>query len=76
MDRNLDGVYFRVKRNKEWQNVCFSDLTREEKEDVCRDRSVEWLKELAFVMADTIKSIGDYFDLIGGDSTEEGTEIN
>lgn len=76
MNRNLDGVYFRVNREDTWKNICFSDLTREEKEEVCKDRSVEWLKELAFVMADTIKSIGDYFDLIGSDSTEEGTEIN
>lgn len=30
MDRKLDGVYFRIKRNDKWENVCFSDLTEED----------------------------------------------
>ena len=30
MDRNLDGVYFRVQRDGKWGNTCFSDLTQEE----------------------------------------------
>lgn len=76
MNRNLDGVYFRVNRKDTWENICFSDLTKEEKEEVCKDRSIEWLKELAFIMADTIKSIGDYFDLIGSNSEEEDIGIN
>lgn len=28
MQRNLDGVYFRVERDGKWQNICFSDLTK------------------------------------------------
>ena len=28
----LDGVYFRMARNSEWQDICFSDLTDSEKE--------------------------------------------
>lgn len=27
----LDGVYFRIKRDNEYHNICFSDLTEEEK---------------------------------------------
>ena len=75
MNRNLDGVYFRVKRDEAWRNVCFSDLTQEERDEVCKDRSAEWLKELAYIMADTIKSIGDYFDLIGSEEEDE-TKVN
>ena len=30
--RNLDGVYFRVKRNKNYENICFSDLSVIERE--------------------------------------------
>ena len=29
---NLDGVYFRVKRNGKWDNICFSDLTEDEQD--------------------------------------------
>lgn len=30
MNRELDGYYFRVKREDKWENICFSDLTDEE----------------------------------------------
>lgn len=30
MDRYLDGIYFRVKRDGKYENICFSDLTEEE----------------------------------------------
>ena len=33
MDRNLDGIYFRVQRDEKWENACFSDLTQEEMEN-------------------------------------------
>lgn len=65
MNRNLDGVYFRIKRDDEWQNICFSDLTEDEREDVGRGRSVEWWKSLAYRMADSLKEIGDTFDIVG-----------
>lgn len=31
MDRNLDGIYFRVNRDGRWKNSCFSDMTYPEK---------------------------------------------
>lgn len=65
MNRNLDGVYFRIKRDGEWQNICFSDLTEDEREDVGQGRSVEWWKSLAYRMADALKEIGDQFDIMG-----------
>ena len=63
MDRNLDGMYFRIKRNDEWKNVCFSDLTHYEKEEICKDRPVDWYKHLAYHLADCLKTIGDEFDI-------------
>ena len=30
INRDLDGIYFRVKRDDRWQNICFSDMTDEE----------------------------------------------
>lgn len=44
MNRDLDGLYFRVKRNNRWESVCFSDLTDEEMDKVLEGHSVQWLK--------------------------------
>ena len=46
MDRNLDGIYFRVQRDGKWGNACFSDLTQEEMERVMKNRNVDWLKSM------------------------------
>ena len=64
MNRNLDGVYFRVKRDDEWQDICFSDLTEDERSEVMKDRSVKWLQSLCNILANKLKDIGDQFDLV------------
>ena len=63
MDRQLDGVYFRVKREGKWCNVCFSDMTHEEREEVIKDRPAEWWKSLAYIMADRLRLVGDWLDI-------------
>ena len=63
MDRNLDGIYFRVKREDKWQNICFSDLSDTEMEDVLKNRTEEWLKNMCKVLGRTIKYIGDQLDI-------------
>lgn len=65
MNRNLDGCYFRVNRNGKWQNVCFSDLSPEERLEIVKDKDVGFLQRLCFILADTIKAIGEQFDLKG-----------
>ena len=62
--RNLDGIYFRIKRNGEYDNICFSDLTSEEKEYVLENKDVEWLKSMCMHMADVIRELGDDFEII------------
>ena len=37
--RDLDGVYFRIKRDEHYQAVCFSDLTKEERETVLEGKT-------------------------------------
>lgn len=64
MNRNLDGVYFRVKRDNEWQNICFSDLTEDERNKMMENRSVKWLQSLCNILANKLKDIGDQFDLM------------
>ena len=70
MNRELDGVCFRVARDGKWQPICFSDLTAAEREKVCEGRSAEWLKSLAYHLADCIKEIGEQFDIIAGEQNE------
>ena len=67
MNRGLDGVYCRIERDGKWQSICFSDLTEEEKEKVCEGRDAEWLKSLAYHLANCIKEIGEQFDITAGE---------
>lgn len=67
MKRNLDGVYFRVKRDEKWENICFTDLTQEEREGLIESKSAEWLKSMVLHLANVIESIGEEFDLVRGD---------
>lgn len=61
--RNLDSVYFRVERDGKWDNVCFSDMTKEERNKVMENRDSEWLKSMCQILADTIADIGEQFDI-------------
>jgi hypothetical protein len=58
--RNLDGVYFRI----DTEYICFSDLTEDQQDNVMENRSEEWLKSMCKHLANTIREIGDQFDLI------------
>ena len=64
MDRNLDGIYFRVQRDGKWENACFSDLTQEEMERVMENRDVDWLKSIGIQRGKTIRRIGDELDIV------------
>ena len=62
--RNLDGVYFRVKRNDEYKSVCFSDLTDTEMDEVLKDREDNWLRGLCKILGNSLRELGDQFDII------------
>lgn len=62
--RNLDGMYFRIKRGTKYQNVCFSDMTTEERLGVLDNKSVEFLKRIALTLAEKIREIGDKYDIV------------
>lgn len=61
--RNLDGFYFRVERNGKWQSICFSDLTEDEMREVIKNKSTDWLQNLAIGLGKVIRDIGDQLDL-------------
>jgi hypothetical protein len=67
MNRNLDGICFRIKRNGKYESICFSDMTVEEQNSVLEHKDKQWLKRMCKILAQTIKDIGDEFDIIGGE---------
>lgn len=63
MNRNLDGVYLRIQRDGKHQSICFSDLTEDEREELPR-KSLEWWRGLAYHLADSLKEVGEQFDIV------------
>ena len=66
MNRDLDGCYFRVRRDGEWDNVCFSDLSAEERAflfDKTKEKSASYWKSLAYHLADCLQAIGNQFNI-------------
>ena len=61
---NLDGCFFRVRRREKYEDLCFTDLTRDEQEELLKDKSPEFIVELTLHLAATLRQIGDEFDLI------------
>lgn len=53
----LDGVYYRVNRNSEWVNRCFSDLTKAEQEAFLSSLSGDGLKRLCCVLSETLRTV-------------------
>lgn len=64
--RDLDGIYFRVKRGKRWESICFSDLSDEEMDKVLEGHSVQWLKSTCKILGRTIRRIGDELENVSG----------
>ena len=57
MNHNLDGVYFRVKRDDKWQNICFTDLTDEETNTILKDRTGTWLLSMLEVLLNVYDNV-------------------
>lgn len=64
MNRNLDGSFFRVKRNGKWVNLCLSDMTTEERMEVMKNRDTVFLTRLCNCLADALKEIGEEFNIV------------
>ena len=67
IQRNLDGIYFRVQRDGKWMNVCYSDMTKDERDEVARKRAetgtpeeqVAWWRSMADLLADQLYDMGE-----------------
>lgn len=64
-ERNLDGIYFRIKRGDGYRNVCLSDMQEPEIEEVCKDRPPVWYVKVIKHLCNVIKELGDQYDLVG-----------
>lgn len=71
INRELDNIYFRVKRGKHWERIYFPYLTDEEMDKVLEGHSVEWLKSTCKILGRTIRDIGDSLDIAGWQKDEE-----
>jgi len=49
--RELCGIYFRVKRDGKYENICFTDMTEEEQKRAIYDFSPESLRNMCMVLA-------------------------
>ena len=61
--RNLDGVYFRVKTDDGYKNICWSDLTEEEMRKVLKGRKKDYITELAITIGQHLRAMGDQLDI-------------
>lgn len=62
--RDLDGMYFRIKRGDKWMDICFTDMTEAERKEVMEGRSAEWLGSLALCLAERLREVGDELNVV------------
>lgn len=62
MNRKLDGCYFSVVRDGVGQSVCFSDLTKKERDALLAGKDAQFLKNLCCYLADRIQELGDIIE--------------
>lgn len=70
-ERELDGIYYRVERNGKWHNLCFTDLTTDEQEEMIKKYDAEGLKRMVMLLAKILRDIGDTFNIIAKDENDE-----
>ena len=72
IQRNLDGIYFRVQRDGRWQSICYSDMTADERDGIARMRAehatpeeqVMWWRSVADLLADQLYDMGEQLGVV------------
>ena len=64
-ERNLSGIYARVKRGGKYRSMDITDMTREELADFLNNEkiSVGYLARLVQNLVETVQTIADKFDI-------------
>ena len=72
--RNLDGVYFRVKTQNGYENICWSDLTEEQMREILNTKDRDYIVELAITIGLSLRAMGDQMDIVAqyeGDTADD-----
>lgn len=72
--RELCGIYFRVKRDGKYENICFTDMTEDEQRKILDDDlllSEEDLRNLCLRLAQVVRNLGDMFDISAAEGEEK-----
>ena len=69
--RDLDGCFFRVQRDGKWFSLCWTDLTKEEREGFTKDKDIYWLARMLEYITEEYRKTGDQLDIYGRDEDEE-----
>ena len=76
MNRELDGIYLRIKRDGKYQPVCLSDMTEEELNENLDPAKGEWLKGAVIHLADCLHGIGEQFGIVNASIAEDNKNDN
>lgn len=63
--RSLSGAYFRYNNpaNNRWENWCFEDLPENNQKAIMDNKSIEWLRSMCILLANTINRVSEQFDI-------------
>ena len=72
IQRHLDGIYFRMKRDGKYESICYSDMTAEERDEIAalREKSATpeeqaaWWRSIANILADQLYDMGEQLGVI------------
>jgi hypothetical protein len=67
VERNLDGIYYRVKREDKYFSLCFSDLTDEEQTEFLSRLEKDGFTRMCKELAASLRRVGDQFDIFSVD---------
>ena len=64
-ERNLSGIYARIKRDGKYQSIDLADMTPEELEEFLNkeDLTIEYFRQLTKNIIEVIQEIADKFDI-------------
>lgn len=66
MERELTGIYFRVKRDDKYENIDFTDLTFEEQNDILNDenKDMKFYERMFNLLQDELSNLINSLDLL------------
>lgn len=61
--RGISGIFFRYKEGDRYVNRAFEDIPESEQDRILSDKEPEFVRNLAKMLADKLRSIGDQFGI-------------